>query len=58
MFEEYPDILTAREVMEILGISKNAFYKMINNGTIPAFRLGEKMWRVRKDELVGSLNRK
>ena len=55
MFEEYPDILTAREVMEILGISKNAFYKMINNGTIPAFRLGEKMWRVRKDELVNTL---
>ncbi len=56
MLEDYPDILTPKEVMEILGISKNTLYQLINNGDIPATRLGCKLWRIQKQALLGFLD--
>lgn len=52
MMEDYPDVLTPHEVMEILGIGKNLLYQLMQEGTIPAFRLGKKMWRVLKKDLI------
>lgn len=52
MLEEYPDILTAQEAMEILGIGKNLFYRLLNDGAIPAKRIGDKVWRIAKKDLV------
>lgn len=52
MLESYPDVLTPREVMEILGIGRNLLYELMQNGTIPAFRLGKKMWRILKKDLI------
>lgn len=51
MLEEYPDILTPQEAMEILGIGKNLFYRLLKDGTIPAKRIGNKMWRITKENL-------
>lgn len=48
----YPDILTPKDVMEILSISKNTFYTMVRQNQIPAFRLGTRSWRVKKEDLV------
>lgn len=39
MLKEYPDILTPKEAMEILGIGKNFFYKLLKDGEIPAKRI-------------------
>lgn len=52
MLEEYPDILTPQEAMEILGIGKNLFYKLLKEGIIPGKRVGTKIWRIVKDELI------
>ncbi len=52
MLEEYPDILTPQEAMEILGIGKNLFYKLLRNGIIPAKRVGRKIWRIAKNDLL------
>ena len=52
MLEEYPDILTPQEAMEILGIGKNLFYRLLKDGTIPAKRIGGKVWRIAKKELI------
>lgn len=52
MLEEYPDILTPQEAIEILGIGKNLFYRLLNDGTIPAKRVGNKIWRIEKKELI------
>lgn len=52
MLDEYPDILTPYEAMEILGIGKNLFYRLIKDGTIPAKRVGGKMWRIVKREII------
>jgi len=52
MLSEYPDILTPKDVMDILAISKNTFYTMIRHNEIPAFRLGPRCWRIRKADLI------
>ncbi len=51
MLENYPDVLTINEVLEILGISRNMLYDLIHSGYIPAYRLGKKIWRINKTEL-------
>ena len=45
------EYLTPREVMELLAIGRNTFYRLVNSGELPAFRIG-KLWRVRRDDLM------
>lgn len=52
MLDYYPDILTPKEAMEILGIRKNLLYRLLNDGTIPARRIGDKMWRIAKKDII------
>jgi len=52
MLEKYPDVLTPQEVMEILGIGKNLVYKLLKDGTIPAKRIGDKVYRITKKDLI------
>ena len=44
------EYLTPREVMELLAIGRNTFYRLVNSGELPAFRIG-KLWRVRRADL-------
>ena len=48
--EQINEFLTPREVMELLAIGRNTFYKMVQSGQLPAFRIG-RQWRVRRDRL-------
>lgn len=57
MLEEYPDFMTIREAREALGISKSTIYELIQDGKVPAFRLGQKLWRIRKDNLLEYLKK-
>ena len=52
MLQEYPDILTPKEVMEILGVGKNLLYELLKDGEIPAKRIRGKMWRIVKKDLI------
>jgi excisionase family DNA binding protein len=56
MLDDYSDIMTVREAMEALGVSRSTMYLLIENRKIPAFRLGQKLWRVRKDDLLKYLD--
>ena len=38
---ELNEYLTPREVMELLAIGKNTFYKMVQSGELTAFRIGK-----------------
>ena len=51
MLFNYPDILTGKEVMELLSISKNTLYHLIRSEQLPAFRLGKRCWRFRREDL-------
>ena len=55
MLDEYPDVLTTREVMEVLAVSKDLLYKLIETDQIPAYRLGKKSWRINKTSLINHL---
>ena len=48
--EQINEYLTPREVMELLAIGKNTFYKLVQSGQLPAFRLG-RQWRGRRADL-------
>lgn len=52
MLEEYPSILTPRECMEALGIGRTMFYKLVGSGELPAKRVGTKLWRVNKSDIL------
>lgn len=43
-------VLTPRDVMEILGIGKNAVYSLLNSGQLRGFRVG-RSWRVTSEAL-------
>lgn len=51
--EEAPayDFLTPKEVMDELAIGRNTFYRLVNSGQLPAFRIG-KLWRVKREDLA------
>ena len=40
MFPEYPDIVTVKELREMLGISRKLAYKLIDYGHIHAVKIG------------------
>ena len=45
------EVLTPKEVMLYLGIGRNLFYRLVNSGELPAFRIG-KLWRVSRESLM------
>lgn len=45
------EYLTPQEVMAILAIGRNTFYRLVNTGELPAFRIG-KLWRVRREDIL------
>lgn len=42
--QNYPEIMTADEVCEILNISKNHCLKLLNEKNIKGFKVKEKSW--------------
>lgn len=40
MFPDYPDIVTVRQLQEMLGISRPLAYDLINSGEVQAVKIG------------------
>ena len=51
MLDNYPDVLSFRQVMEITHIGRNLLLRLLNSGEIPAFKMG-KLWKVYKQDLI------
>lgn len=51
------DLLTLREVSAILRVSTTSLYAWINDGRLPAIRIGRE-WRVQRANLDGWLDEK
>jgi len=51
MFEQYPDLLTVAEVMEILRLGRRSVYQLIEDGTLAARKMAGK-YRIPKRNLV------
>ena len=55
MSEQYDTLLTISDLREILDIGRNAAYDLLNQGAIPAFRIGRN-WKIPKDAVISYLN--
>lgn len=40
MFPDYPDIVTVKQLREMLGVSRHLAYKLISDGEIQAVKIG------------------
>lgn len=50
LFADLPERLKVKQVADLLGISTQGVYKWVENGTIPAYKLGG-IWFILRDEL-------
>lgn len=60
MLEEYDALLSIQELRDILPIGRNAVYDLLNDGTIPAFRIGRN-WKIPRESVeayIGQWKRK
>ena len=48
--ESGQEVLTIKEVCDLLQVHPSTIYKLVRAGGIPAFRIGSD-WRFRKDEI-------
>jgi len=55
VLEEYGDVLTVADLQEILSIGRNSAYELIRTGTIKAFRVNKKNWRISKESVLAYL---
>ena len=51
LFESYPDVLTARELQEALGLGRLSTYRLLSSGSIACFKIG-KTYRIPKTALL------
>ena len=42
LFKDYPDVVTVREMKEMLRIGNNQAYNLITSGKIPSYKIGTK----------------
>jgi excisionase family DNA binding protein len=51
------ELLTAREVAEVMRVSTMTVYRLIKAGELPAIRVGKHL-RIRRDDVTGYLDRR
>ena len=52
---ELPAILTFSETVEYLYIGRNTLLKLLHNGNIKGFKVGNR-WRIKKEDLLEFMN--
>jgi excisionase family DNA binding protein len=53
--ENYPPILTARGVQDLLCIGKNKLYELLGSGELKGFRIGRD-WRIQRESVFTYIN--
>lgn len=56
LFSEYPEIVTVKNLMDMLQICKSTAYSLINNKTVDAIRIGSDI-RVIKKSIIEFINK-
>lgn len=54
VFADYPVHLSVSQLAELLGIQKSTAYKWLNQGRIPAYKIGG-AWVILRDEVKDAL---
>lgn len=55
--ESYQDLITIEELCEILTVGKNTAYRLLNNGEIPAFRIG-RTWKIPRQSVTTFIHKR
>lgn len=55
MFQEYPDIVSVPEVMEMLHLSKNTVYELIHSNSIKTVK-ARKRFIITKQNVINFVN--
>jgi len=57
-FEDYPDLLTAKEAAELLRVHIRTLHRMVKRGDLKVYRLsGGRDFRIKKSDLLSALER-
>ena len=56
MFNNYPDVLTVKQLCEMLNIGKNTAYELLRSGTIKSIAIGRQI-RVPKNNVIAFVNK-
>jgi len=56
MFNSYPDVLSVKQLCEILDIGKNTAYRLLQSGEIKSIKIG-KVYKIPKKEVSRYLSR-
>ena len=57
MFDNIPDILTAKECQQLLKIGKNSMLRYLKTGEIEGFKIGSR-WRIYKFSVIEFLRKR
>lgn len=52
ILNNYPDILTIDEVMEILLIGRSQCYELLSSGKLKSFKVGKKTYKIPKEAVI------
>ena len=55
MLNQYGDVLTIRELCQILMIGRNRAYELLQSGTVKGFRIG-RIWKIPKTSVIAFLS--
>ncbi len=55
IFEEYPDVVTAEQMSEMLGISSKTAYRILRSNEIEHFKMG-RIYKIAKIHILSYLN--
>ena len=56
LFENYPDVLSIKDLRQALGIGRIGAYKLLETGEIQSFKIG-KAYKIPKSALIDYMNR-
>ena len=56
MFNSYPDVLSVKQLCEILNIGKNTAYRLLQSGEIKSIKIG-KVYKIPKKEVRRYIDR-
>lgn len=51
LLEDYPPLMTAKEVAELLGVTERTVLRWLNESELPGIRYPRRGWAVVRDEL-------
>lgn len=55
---DLPMVLTPTDISAVMSLSRNRTYQLIHSSGFPAFKVGKKLYRVRKDKFLEWLDKK